>query len=82
MSRIIGLILQGADEINSCIEMLSQKYKTQDVILSRKQIFLLIGCMFLSILPPQMNNELVSFAYLMTINDKDNRNMDKSKIRL
>jgi hypothetical protein len=39
--------------------------------LTRKQVFLLIASMFLCIIPPQMNNTLVSFAELMAVRPVD-----------
>ena len=61
--------------------MLPQQFATKDVILSRRQIFLLISCMFLSILPSQINNKRISFAQLMTIHDNELKHTAKPQMR-
>lgn len=62
--------------------MLPALNQTQKIVLTRKQIFILIASMFLCIIPPQMNNKLVSFIDLMTTRSMDDVHKQKPIIRL
>lgn len=58
--------------------MLPQFNSTQEITLTREQIFLLIASMFLCIVPPQMDNNIVSFVELMTLRQNDKKNLEKA----
>lgn len=62
--------------------MLPQINSTREITLSRQQIFLLIASMFLCIIPPQMDNSIVSFVELMALRPIDYKYPAKAVVRL
>lgn len=62
--------------------MLPRLNRSQSVILTRNQIYLLIASMFMCIIPYQMNNQLVSFAELMALRPVDEKYKHKPPVRL
>ena len=62
--------------------MLPRLNRSQSVVLTRSQIYLLITSMFMCIIPYQMSNQLVSFAELMALRPVDEKYKHKPPVRL
>jgi hypothetical protein len=60
---------------------LPKLFQNQEVVLTRKKIFLLIASMFFSIIPHQCNTNLVSLIELMVLKSPDEKSKEKSAIR-
>ena len=81
MPMVIELVHRYIRDIESKITILTSGY-AEVVDITNRQCFVVLGCMFLGILPKQMHEEQVHFGDLMTRREVDNTYPAKAFVRI